>query len=160
VPYSVDESQVVSVRPPLQPIEIELVAGLAGVGPGPRQVWPGQPGRRSPWVPCTSGCCLKHGPRRGADPVVWLRFLLRELLAPAAREPLERIRTLGLPGDHRVEGRVLLDGAQHPRLLVAIGRRVRVVELDQDLFPVEPVRRRERGEVVPMDDSRAQRTER
>jgi len=92
--------------------------------------------------------------------VVWLRFLLRELLAPAAREPLERIRTLGLPGDHRVEGRVLLDGAQHPRLLVAIGRRVRVVELDQDLFRVEPVRRRERGEVVPMDDSRAQRTER
>jgi hypothetical protein len=143
-----DESQVVTVRPPLSAREVELVAGLAGVGPGPRQVWPGQPGRRSPWLPCAGGCCLVADARPGADPAVWLRFLLREVLSPAARKPRERARRLGLPGGHRVEGRVLLDGVLRPRLLVAVGRRVRVVPLDEDLFPVDPPIRRARGEVV------------
>jgi hypothetical protein len=145
-----DESPVVTVRPPLDAREIELVAGLAGVGPGPRRVWSGQPGRRSPWLPCAAGCCLVAEPRRGADPVAWLRFLLREVLAPVAREPSERARRLGLPGGHVVEGRVLLDGVLHPRLLVAIGRRVRLVPLDDDLFPVPPPARRVRGEVVDL----------
>jgi len=145
-----DESAVVTIRPPLGAREIELVAGLAGVGSGPRQVWPGQPGRRSPWLPCSAGCCLVAEPRPGVDPVAWLRFLLRELLAPQAREPRERMGRLGLPGGHRVEGRVLLDGPLHPRLLVAVGRRVRVVRLDEDYFPLDPVRRRRRGEVMDL----------
>ena len=145
-----DQSQVVTVRPPLAPREVEVVAGLAGVGSGPRRVWPGQPGRRSPWLPCAGGCCLVAEERPGADPAAWLRFLLRELLAPEAREPVARVRRLGLPGGHRVEGRVLLDGVPHPRLLVAVGRRVRVVPLDEDLMPLEPERRRVRGEVVDL----------
>ena len=87
-----DESAVLAVQPPLDADESELVAGLAGVGPGPRRVWPGQPGRRSPWVPCPDGCCLALEPRAGAgaDPVEWLRFLVREVLAPQARVPRER----------------------------------------------------------------------
>jgi hypothetical protein len=145
-----DESQAVTVRPPLAAGEVELVAGLAGVGPGPRWVWPGQPGRRSPWLPCAGGCCLVLEPRFGADPVDWLRFLVREVLAPAAREPRDRAGRLGLPGGHRVEGEVLLDGVVRPRLLVAVGRRVRVVPLDEDLLPVEPGPRRGRGEVVDL----------
>ena len=156
--HSDDPTEVVWVRPPLGARELELVAGLAGVGPGPRRVWPGQPGRRSPWLPCAGGCCLSL--RAGADPVEWLRFLLRELLAPVAREPRERARTLGLPGGHSVEGRVMLDGVLRPRLLVAIGRRVRVVPLDEELFPVEQPRRpRTTGEVVPLE-SRRQSSER
>jgi hypothetical protein len=154
-----DQSQVVTVRPPLAAREIELVAGLAGVGPGPRRVWPGQPGRRSPWLPCAGGCCLVAETWSSADPVAWLRLLLREVLAPVAREPLERVRRLGLPGAHRVEGRVLLDGPLHPRLLVAVGRRVRVVPLDDELFPLERPRPRSSGEVVPLE-SRRQSTER
>jgi hypothetical protein len=147
-----DQSQVVTVRPPLAPREVELVAGLAGVGSGPRQVWPGQPGRRSPWLPCAGGCCLVAEPRSRAEPAQWLRFLVREVLSPVAREPRERARRTGLPGGHHVEGRVLLDGVLGPRLLVATGRRVRVVPLDEDLFPVEPPTRRARGEVVDLAD--------
>ncbi len=156
-----DQSQVVTVRPPLAAREVELVSGLAGVGPGPRQVWPGQPGRRSPWLPCADGCCLVAEGRPGSDPAQWLRFLLREVLAPQARAPRERARRLGLPGGHRVEGRVLLDGVLHTRLLVAVGRRVRVVPLDEDLFPLETPSRRGRGEVVDLTgrlDTTEQRT--
>ena len=145
-----DQSQVVTVRPALAAREVELVAGLAGVGSGPRRVWPGQPGRRSPWLPCSGGCCLVAEARPGADPVAWLRFLLREVLAPAAREPLERARRLGLAGGHRVEGQLLLDAVVRPRLLVAAGRRVRVVALGDDLHPLELPRRRARGEVVEL----------
>jgi hypothetical protein len=82
--------------------------------------------------------------------VVWLRFLLRVVLAPAARDPVARARRLELPGGHRVEGRVLLDGVLRPRLLVASGRRVRVLPLDEDLFPVDQPRPRGRGEVVDL----------
>ena len=154
-----DERAVLTVQPPLDQHEAELVAGLAGVGPGPRRVWPGQPGRRSPWVPCPEGCCLAAEPRLGADPVEWLRFLVREVLAPQARAPCERARRLGLPGGHRIDGEVLLDGVVRPRLLVVAGRRVRVVPLDDDLMPPDP-QRRVRGEVVRLDGSRGQSTER
>lgn len=145
-----DQAQVVTVRPPLAPHEVGLVAGLAGVGPGPRTVWPGQPGRRSPWLPCAGGCCLVAEARPEADPVVWLRFLLRELLDPVARGPVERARGLGLPGGHRVAGAVVLGGRVGLRLLVATGRRVRAVPLDEDLAPVRPSRSRPWGEVVPL----------
>lgn len=145
-----DETHVVRVRPPLAPSEVELVSGVAGVGPALRRVWPGQPGRRSPWLPCAGGCCLVAEEWPGADPAAWLRFLVREVLAPQAREPRERAERLGLPGGHRVDGRVLLDGDRHPRLLVAVGRRVRVTELDEDLFPLEPMPQRGRGEVVDL----------
>jgi hypothetical protein len=144
-----EEPAVLTVQPPLTAREIELVTGLAGVGPGPRRVWPGQPGRRSPWVPCPDGCCLTVELRADADPVEWLRFLVREVLAPQARVPRERAQRLGLPGGHRVEGEVLLRGVLRPRLLVAVGRRVRVVPLDEDLLPPEP-QRRVRGEVVDL----------
>jgi hypothetical protein len=100
-------------------------------------------------VPCPAGCCLLLEHRAGADPVEWLRFLVREVLAPMAREPRARAGRLGLPGGHRVDGEVLLDGVLHPRLLVVAGRRVRVVPLDEDLSPPEP-HRRVRGEVVDL----------
>jgi hypothetical protein len=67
--------------------------------------------------------------RRGADPVDWLRFLVREVLAPQAREKRERAIRLGLPGGHRVEGQVRLEGALGSRLLVVAGRQVRVRRL-------------------------------
>ena len=133
VPHPVDQTEGVTVRPPLDAREVDLVAGLAGVGAGVRRVWPGQPGPRSPWRPCDRGCCLIAERRPGVDPVTWLRFLVREILAPRAAVPRERAEQLGLPGGHRLEGRVLLDDVEavHPRLLVASGQRVRVVEVDE-----------------------------
>ncbi|QIG41558.1 hypothetical protein G5V58_01135 [Nocardioides anomalus] len=145
-----DQSQVVSVAPPLTASEVEVVAGLAGVGAGPRRVWPGQPGRRSPWLPCAGGCCLVAEARPGGDPAGWLRFLVREVLAPVARDALARAERIGLPGGHRVDGEVLLGGLGGPRLLVAAGRRVRVAPLDDDLLPLAAPRRRHRGEVVQL----------
>ncbi len=121
-----DESQVVRVQPPLVPDEVELLAGLAGAGSVVRRLWPGQPGPRSPWVPCESGCCLVPEERSGVDPVVWLRFLLREVLAPQARDARARAERVGLPGGHRLEGRVLLSGGRQSRLLSVAGRQVRV----------------------------------
>jgi hypothetical protein len=122
-------TEVLTVQPPLDARETDVVAGLAGAGRGPRRLWPGQPGRRSPWLPCPEGCCLRLGERPGGDPVAWLRFLIREVLAPTARDALERSARWGLPGGHRVEGRVVLEGVMHSRRLVAAGRQVRVAPL-------------------------------
>jgi hypothetical protein len=119
-----DRSQVLRVQPPLVPQEVELLAGLAGAGRAVRRLWPGQPGPRSPWVPCESGCCLIAEERSGVDPVVWMRFLVKEVLAPQAREARARAERVGLPGGHRLDGRVLLSGGQ--RLLAVAGRQVRV----------------------------------
>ncbi len=156
-----DDTQRVVVTPALDPATAELVSGLAGVGRGPRRLWPGQPGRRSPWLPCASGCCLsveeRPSRRPGDDPAAWLRFLVREVLAPRAAAPRQRARQLGLPGGHRLDGRVLLDPeGRRPRLVVVSSNRVRVIDLDGDLFPVEPDRPRRRqrrgpGEVVPIE---------
>ena len=121
-----DRSQVLRVQPPLVPQEVELLAGLAGAGRAVRRLWPGQPGPRSPWVPCESGCCLIAEERSGVDPVVWMRFLVKEVLAPQAREARARAERVGLPGGHRVDGRVLLSGGQ--RLLAVAGRQVRVMD--------------------------------
>ena len=119
-----DRSQVLRVQPPLVPQEVELLAGLAGAGRAVRRLWPGQPGPRSPWVPCESGCCLIAEERSGVDPVVWMRFLVKEVLAPQAREARARAERVGLPGGHRVDGRVQLSGGQ--RVLAVAGRQVRV----------------------------------
>lgn len=124
-----DEGDVLRVDPPLDAREVEAVSGLAGAGLGPRRLWPGQPRRRSPWLPCREGCCLRLGDRPAGEPVEWLRFLIREVLAPSARDPVTRARGLGLPGGHRVQGRVVLEGVMHSRALVAAGRRVRVTPL-------------------------------
>jgi hypothetical protein len=126
VSHSEDRSQVVRVEPPLTPSEAELVAGLAGAARALRRMWPGQPGPRSPWLPCDSGCCLVAEERTGVDPVVWMRFLVKEVLAPQARDARARAERVGLPGGHRLDGRVLIGGSTQSRLLVVAGRQVRV----------------------------------
>lgn len=151
-----DDSERIAVEPPLDREEAALVGGLAGVGRGPRRVWPGQPGRRSPWLPCVDGCCLvlETRPPSGSatDPATWLRFLIREVLAPRAAGPRSRADRLGLPGRHRLLGRVLLDlEGPRPRLLVVSSNRVREVPLDDELFPLERPPRRAPGEVVPLE---------
>lgn len=156
--YVVEEDlQRLRIVPALEPALVDLVGGLAGVGDGPRRLWPGQPGLRSPWLPCLSGCCLglEDRPSRapGDDAATWLRFLIREVLAPRAAGPRRRAGELGLSTVHQVDGRVLIEHESHqPRLLVVSKNRVRVIDLDEDLFPVEPVReRRGPGEVVPLE---------
>ena len=151
-----DDCERITVTPPLDPGEVELVGGLAGVGAGPRRVWPGQPGRRSPWLPCVEGCCLVLESRphlgAGADPATWLRFLIREVLAPRSASARARADLVGLPGSHRLQGRVLLDvDRPRPTLVVVSSNRVREMPLDGDLFPVEQPRRRAPGEVVPLE---------
>ena len=121
-----DRSQVLHVEPPLVREEVELLSGLAGAERVVRRLWPGQPGPRSPWLPCESGCCLVPQERKGADPVVWLRFLVKEVLAPQARDARARAQRSGLSGGHRLEGRVLLRGGLESRRLTVAGRQVRV----------------------------------
>jgi hypothetical protein len=151
-----DDCERITVAPPLDPAEAALVGGLAGVGAGPRRVWPGQPGRRSPWLPCADGCCLVLESRAhaggGSDPASWLRFLIREVLAPRSAAALGRADLLGLPGCHRLQGRVLLDvDGPRPVLVVVSGNRVRELPLDEELFPLERPPRRAPGEVVPLE---------
>lgn len=131
-----DDSERITVEPPLDRAETAVVGGLAGVGDGPRRVWPGQPGSRSPWLPCVDGCCLvlETRPHRGraADPATWLRFLVREVLAPRAAAARQRAEVLGMPGGHRLDGRVLLDlDRARPRLVVVSSNRVREREVGQ-----------------------------
>lgn len=150
-----DDCERITVEPPLDRVEAALVGGLAGVGDGPRRVWAGQPSRRSPWLPCLDGCCLvlETRPHRGtpADPARWLRFLIREVLAPRAAQARTRADRLGLPGRHRLRGRVLLDvDGPRPTLVVVSSNRVREMRLDDELFPVERPPRRPAGEVVPL----------
>ena len=130
-----DDCERITVAPPLDGAEVSLVGGLAGVGDGPRRVWPGQPGRRSPWLPCVDGCCLVLETRPhlgpGADPAAWLRFLIREVLAPRAAEARARADRVGLPGGHRLQGRVLLDvDRARPTLVVVSSNRVREMPCD------------------------------
>jgi hypothetical protein len=151
-----DDCERITVEPPLTPAEAALVGGLAGVGDGPRRLWPAQPGRRSPWLPCADGCCLvlETRPHLGspADPAAWLRFLIREVLAPRSAAAVARAERVGLPGGHRLQGRVLLDvDGPRPALVVVSSNRVRQLRLDQDLFPVERPPRQGAGEVVPLE---------
>jgi hypothetical protein len=126
VSHADDRSQVLHVEPPLERDEVELLSGLAGAERVVRRLGPGQPGPRSPWVPCESGCCLVPEERKGVDPVVWLRFLVKEVLAPQARDARARASRSGLPGGHRLDGRVLLSGDRQSRQLTVAGRQVRV----------------------------------
>ena len=150
-----DDCERITVEPPLDPAEAALVGGLAGAGAGPRRLWAGQPGHRSPWLPCLDGCCLVLESRPHlappADPATWLRFLIREVLAPRAAAARARAGQVGLPGGHRLQGRVLLDlDGPRPRLVVVSSNRVREMRLDDELFPVERPPRRPAGEVVPL----------
>ena len=151
-----DDSQRITVVPPLDDDEVRLLGGLAGVGEGPRRVWPGQPGRRSPWLTCNDGCCLvlESRPHLGAasEPATWLRFLVREVLAPRAAAPRARAAELGLSGGHRLDGRVLLDvDGPRPVMVVVSGNRVREMPLDDDLFPLERPPPKKAGEVVSLE---------
>jgi hypothetical protein len=65
-------------------------------------------------------------PRQGVDLVVWLRFLVKEVLAPKARGARDRAERVGLPGGHRLDGRILLRGELQSRQLTVSGRQVRV----------------------------------
>ncbi|GAB3254085.1 hypothetical protein [Nocardioides dilutus] len=151
-----DDCERISITPPLDQREAELVGGLAGAGAGPRRVWPGQPSPRSPWLPCLDGCCLvlecRPNLAPAADPATWLRFLIREVLAPRAAQARARADRVGLPGGHRLQGRVLLDvDRPRPRLVVVSSNRVREIALDEELFPVERPPRRAPGEVVSLE---------
>jgi len=100
-----DDPRSVTVAPPLNKDEIVLLRGLAGVG-DVRRIWPGQPGPRSPWLPCGGGCCLVAQHRPASDLTAWMRFLLRELLAPRSASATRRVTESGLPGGHTVDGQV------------------------------------------------------
>lgn len=146
----------VSVVPALDAAERSVLEGLAGVGDVVRRVWPGQPDRRSPWRPCPEGCCLQVDAvvARG-DAAGWLRFLIRELLAPRSPGPVERAVRWGLPGGHRLDGRVVVDAAGlGARLVVVAANRVREIPLDDEWFPLSPPPRRGPGEVVPLETRR------
>ena len=121
--HQADDQRRVRVDPPLGATEIELLRSLAGVGVV-RRMWPGQPGPRSPWLPCGGGCCLVPQHRPASDLSAWMRFLLRELLAPRASASVRRATELGLPGGHVVEGQVEVKQGAVSRLVVVRANRV------------------------------------
>ena len=112
-----------TVDPPLDADEIALLRSLAGVGEV-RRIWPGQPGPRSPWLPCGGGCCLVAQHRPASVLADWMRFLLRELLAPRAVASRQRASEAGLPGGHTVEGRVDVRSGVVSRVVLVRANRV------------------------------------
>jgi hypothetical protein len=118
-----DLQRSVTVDPPLDVVEIDVLRSLAGVG-AVRRIWPGQPGPRSPWLPCGGGCCLVAQHRSASDLTAWLRFLLRELLAPRAAASARRATALGLPGAHVLTGQVEVKAGHESRLVVVRANRV------------------------------------
>ncbi|MCY7396456.1 MAG: hypothetical protein LH468_09960 [Nocardioides sp.] len=105
--------QHLRVVPPLQEHERAALLELAGhdTGGRPARIWRGQPRSRSPWLPCGSGCCLLPGPGPvGQHRAVWLRFLVREVVAPRAPASVARATQLGLGQVHRLDGTVLVRG--------------------------------------------------
>jgi len=125
VPHTDRPDASVSIEPPLEQREVAVLAGLAGRADAVRRMWPGQPGPRSPWQPCPDGCCLRADRRSIDELATWLRFLIREVLAPRAAKPRARAQALGLPGEHRVEGRLHVEGRVVDRVLVVRHNRVR-----------------------------------
>ena len=118
-----DLKRSVTVEPPLEAHEIELLRSLAGVGLV-RRIWRGQPGSRSPWLPCGGGCCLVAQHRSARDLAVWMRFLLRELLSPRTTASVSRAAAAGLLGGHRVSGQVEVKAGATSRLVVVRSNRV------------------------------------
>lgn len=121
--HQADDKRRVRVDPALDAYEIHLLRSLAG-RTEVRQIWPGQPGARCPWVPCDDGCCLVAQRRPADDLTAWLRFLLRELLAPRAAASMRRASALGLPGAHVVDGQVEVRVGAVSRLVVVRANRV------------------------------------
>ena len=121
--HTAEDPRRVRVDPPLDPDEIALLRGLAGVGEV-RPMWPGQPSPRSPWLPCGGGCCLVPG--RGTSPQLarWMRFLLREVLAPRGAASVRRATERGLPGGHLLEGQVEVRTGAVTKLVVVRRNRV------------------------------------
>jgi hypothetical protein len=118
-----DLNRSVRVSPPLDGHEIDVLRSLAGVGVV-RRIWPGQPGPRSPWLPCGGGCCLVAQHRPARDLTAWMRFLLRELLAPRAAASVRRAASLDLPGAHVLDGQVEVKAGAVSRLVVVRANRV------------------------------------
>ena len=121
--HPADDKRRVRVEPVLDANEIDLLRSLAG-RTEVRRMWPGQPGARSPWVPCDDGCCLVAQRRPADDLTAWLRFLLRELLAPRAAASARRASALGLHGGHVLEGQVEVTLGAVSRLVVVRANRV------------------------------------
>lgn len=144
MPDPFDLPQRLCLTPALDPGERVLLSGFASAA-AVRRVWPGQPGARSPWTVCADGCCLLLADRVPPPAAAaWLRFLLRELVAPRSKEACRRAGRAGL-GRHRVDGRVLVAAdpgdAVGPRLLRVADSRVREIALDDELLPVDGPRR-------------------
>ncbi len=141
--------QGLAVSPPLAATERAVVASF-GPQADVRRLWAGQPHGRSPWASCADGCCLDLALRsEPAEAVAWLRFLLREVLSPRAVASARRTAAAGLPGGHRVDGRVLV-GESAPVLVTVAASRVHEVRLDDDHLPLEPRSRSRCAEVVAL----------
>ncbi|NPC97461.1 hypothetical protein [Nocardioides sp. zg-DK7169] len=165
MPHPFDLPQRLCLTPAFDARERAVLAGFATGAV--RRVWPGQPGARSPWTVCADGCCLMLSDRVGPDTAaLWLRFLLRELVAPRSEAARRRAEAAGLV-PHRVDGRVLVArdqgepgeageprgaaGAGPPRLIRVADSRVRELALDDELVALDERRRPAgRAEVVDL----------
>ncbi len=107
--------QRVAIEPALVAREIAFLAGFCG-GVGEhavRRLWPGQPSASSPWRPSRCGryLVLDDDDAALAEPdlvSVWLRFLIRQFLAPVTAEALDVALATGLRGGHVVNGEVVV----------------------------------------------------
>lgn len=117
--------QRIRVVPPLEEHERDVLLALAAqhTEGRPARIWSGQPRSRSPWLPCASGCCLTPAPGRvGEHRALWLRFLIREVVAPRADDAVARAARVGLGVSHRLDGTVLVEGSGECSHLVSVCR--------------------------------------
>lgn len=97
-----------AVAPALEANERIVLLDLAGVR-RVRRIWSGQPRSHSLWLPCPAGCCLLPAPGTvGDERALWLRFLVREVLAPRSVPARTRAAEVGLGQAHRMDGRVVV----------------------------------------------------
>lgn len=122
----------IDVVPALNPDEIDCLAELGRADVveqvAGRRIGSRRPGSASPWQPCSSGCCLRlEGDVDCQLSVKWLRYLIRQFLAPAAaasRSGLSTYRRFTF--DHSLDGLVAgvrgRSGELH--LISVVGNRV------------------------------------
>lgn len=123
--------QSLHVSPAFGPLERAVLRSLAGAPVGDAEpellrIWRGQPRGRSRWLPCEVGCCLMPAPGPVGDlRATWLRFLVREVLAPRSVGALARCAELGLGQVHRLRGTVAVRApGECGHLITAAGHRV------------------------------------
>lgn len=133
----------VVIDPPLEPSEVDFLAGFSTRG-DIRRVWPGQPSQHCPWRVAADGRTLDLdldlAQQAAGDVAPWLRFLCQEFLAPSTIEAMHTALEHRLRGGHQITGTVVVD--------------VHVVTVDRNRIVEHVLAPESEAVVLPFDLSR------